>query len=123
MAQQELLDLLDAAGIKPAQLTAIKPHLIPKLISVPDFVFRALAGRMLAIDPLARSSMWEDLQAGRLTEVDYLNGEVVRLAQNLGRKAPVNARLVELVGDAEKGGRRDWSGAELLAQLQRARNA
>jgi 2-dehydropantoate 2-reductase len=121
LAQRECLDLLDAADIRPAQLTAIKPHLIPTLISVPDFVFRALAGRMLAIDPLARSSMWEDLEAGRKTEVDYLNGEVVRLAQNLGRTAPVNARLVELVHAAEGGGRRDWPGPELLAELQRAR--
>lgn len=118
LAQQEALDLMDAAGIRPAQLTALKPHLIPKLIAVPDVVFRVMASRMLAIDPLARSSMWEDLEAHRATEVDWLNGEVVRLAQRLGREAPVNARLVALVHDAEKGGRRDWSGEELLRMLR-----
>jgi 2-dehydropantoate 2-reductase len=74
---------------------------------------------MLAIDPLARSSMWEDLELGRATEVDWLNGEVVRLAQKQGRRAPVNARLVELIREAEQGGRRDWSGPELLAELRR----
>ena len=118
LAQQEALDLMDAAGIRPAQLTALKPHLIPKLIAVPDVVFRVMASRMLAIDPLARSSMWEDLEARRAPEVDWLNGEVVRLAQRLGREAPVNARLVALVHDAEKGGRRDWSGEELLRALR-----
>jgi 2-dehydropantoate 2-reductase len=75
---------------------------------------------MLAIDPLARSSMWEDLQAGRATEIDWLNGEVVGFAQSLGRSAPVNGRLVALVRAAEKGGRRDWNGEDLLAELQRS---
>lgn len=120
LAQQEALSLLDAAGIVPVRLK-LPPKLIPTLLRVPDGVFRVLAGRMLAIDPLARSSMWEDLQAGRATEIDWLNGEVVRLAQSLGRAAPVNARLVALVREAEKGGRRDWTGPELLKELQRAK--
>lgn len=120
LAQQEALTLLDAAGLRPAQLTPLPPHLLPRVLGVPDFMFRRAAAKMLAIDPLARSSMWEDLQAGRLTEVDWLNGEVVRFAARLGRAAPVNARLTALVHDAEKGGRRDWGGAELLKELRAA---
>jgi 2-dehydropantoate 2-reductase len=90
------------------------------VLRLPDGLFTRLAGRMLAIDPQARSSMWEDLQAGRPTEVDHLNGEIARLAERLGRRAPVNARLVELVHDAERGGRRTWSGEALLGELRRA---
>jgi 2-dehydropantoate 2-reductase len=119
LAQDEALALLDAAGIHPVRLK-LPPRLIPKLLRVPDAVFRVLAGRMLAIDPLARSSMWEDLQAGRATEIDWLNGEVVGFAPSLGRSAPVNGRLVALVRAAEKGGRRDWNGEDLLAELQRS---
>lgn len=119
LAQRELLELLDTAGIEPARLK-LPPRLIPGLLGVPDFVFKALAGRMIAIDPLARSSMWEDLQAGRATEIDYLNGEVVKLAGSLGRAAPVNGRLVALVLEAEKGGKRDWKGEELLRELRAA---
>lgn len=121
LAQQELLDALDAAGIKPAKLTAVPPHALPKVLGVPDIVFQLTARGVLAIDPLARSSMWEDLQAGRTTEVDYLNGEVVKLAQAQNRRAPVNARLVALIRDAERGGKRDWTGDALLSELQRAR--
>ena len=117
-AQAEALDLMDAAGIEPARLMAISPRRLVRVLTLPDVLFRRLARRMLAIDPLARSSMWEDLQAGRPTEVDELNGEVVRLAQRLGRAAPVNARLVELVHAAESGGRRRWSGPQLLAELR-----
>ena len=119
LAQRELLGLLDAAGIEPARLK-LPPRWLPGLLEVPDAVFRVLAGKMLAIDPLARSSMWEDLQAGRATEIDWLNGEVVRLAQSLGRNAPVNGRLVALVLEAERGGKRDWKGEELLSELRRA---
>ncbi|MGH3738516.1 MAG: 2-dehydropantoate 2-reductase [Micromonosporaceae bacterium] len=119
LAQAEALRLLDAAGVRPAKLTPLPPQWIPTLLGLPDRIFARAAGRMLAIDPLARSSMWEDLQAGRATEVDFLNGEVVALAERWGLPAPVNAKLVTLVRDAEAGGRRDWTGAELYAALTR----
>jgi 2-dehydropantoate 2-reductase len=118
-AQREALGVYAAAGVTPARLTPVPPRWMPALLGVPDAVFARLAGRMLAIDPLARSSMWEDLQAGRATEVDYLNGEIVTLARRHATRAPANERLVALVRDAEAGGRRDWAGEELLAELTR----
>lgn len=120
-AQRETLALLAAAAIAPAKLTALPARWLPAALSVPDVVFRVLGNRMLAIDPLARSSMWEDLERGRRTEIDWINGEVVRLAERLGRTAPVNARLIALIREAEAGGRRDWDGPALLAELRAAR--
>lgn len=119
MAQREALSLLSAAGIRPARLTPFPPHWLPRLLALPDAWFERLGRRMLTIDPLARSSMSDDLAAGRKTEIDWINGEVPRLADRLGRKAPVNARLCQLVRDAEQAKTRpSWSGAELLAQLR-----
>ncbi len=123
LAQAEALGLMQNEGIHPARLTPLPAHWIPRLLGAPDALFRLLANKMLEIDPQARSSMWEDLEAGRPTEIDWINGEVLRLAQKLGRQAPVNARLIELIRAAESGGRRDWSGAELLAELRRAADA
>jgi len=117
LAQQEALMLLANAGVKPARLTPLPARWMPKLLCVPDFLFTRLAGKMLAIDPLARSSMWEDLEVGRKTEIDWINGEVVRLARAQNCSAPVNEKLVELVHEAESGGRRRWSSEELLALL------
>ncbi|WP_292998567.1 2-dehydropantoate 2-reductase [Nevskia sp.] len=119
-AQAETLALLDAANIPVAQLTKVPPHWLPRLLSLPDFLFTRLAKQMVAIDPLARSSTWEDLEAGRATEVDYINGAVVKLAESMGWQAPVNATLVALIRDAERGGRRDWTARELHAALEAA---
>jgi 2-dehydropantoate 2-reductase len=118
LAQEEALGLLKQAGIAPARLTPLPPHWVPALLRLPDALFSRLARRMLAIDPLARSSMADDLAAGRLTEVDWINGEVVRLAAGLGRQAPVNDRLCALVHEAERSAARSaWSGRALLRAL------
>ncbi|MEC4719645.1 2-dehydropantoate 2-reductase [Noviherbaspirillum sp. CPCC 100848] len=114
----EALAVLKAAGIRPAKVARVAPGLLPVLLRLPDFLFLRVAGAMLDIDPQARSSMWEDLQAGRRTEVDYLNGAVAHLAQAHGRTAPLNARIAALIREAEQGNGRRFSGSELLAALQ-----
>lgn len=120
MAQREALDLLKKADIKLARLTPLAPQWIPRLMSLPDFFFSRLAHKLLEIDPLARSSMWEDFESGKRTEIDWINGEVVRLAERLGEVAPINKQLVRLVRDAEQGGLRQWDGAALLLSLKAA---
>lgn len=116
-AQREALELLAAADQPVAKLLAIPPRWFPRLLELPDRIFAVAARRVLAIDPEARSSMSDDLDARRPTEIDYLQGEVVALAQRLGRRAPVNATLAALVRAAEQGGRRDFTGPQLVAAL------
>ncbi len=124
LCQKEALSMLREAGIKPATVMQIPTPLFPYMISLPDTLYRRLSARSKAprIDRHARSSMADDLAKGRKTEIDYLNGEVVALAEQLGRRAPVNARVIELVHAAE-GGAAPWSGPALLADLRRARSA
>ena len=121
MAQEETLALLDLAQIHPTKLTAISAHLLPKIISLPNFIFKILSRKMLAIDPLARSSMQDDLLAGRKTEVDWINGEVVRLAHQLGTQARINQSLIELIKQAEVLGNEFSIGPkDLKAKLEHA---
>lgn len=47
-------------------------------------------------------SMLQDLRAGRTTEIDSINGAVMREAQRLGLAAPVNATLTRLVRSLER---------------------
>ena len=80
-SQIEALEILKAAGITPAKLGPFPPNLLPHIIGAPDWIFRRMVLKVQKIDAKARSSMADDLAAGRPTEIDYLNGEVVRLAQ------------------------------------------
>jgi 2-dehydropantoate 2-reductase len=116
-AQREALALLAVAGQPVAKLTAIPPRWMPRLLELPDALFGRLARRVVAIDPHARSSMWDDFEARRPTEIDYLQGEVVALAEKRGTTAPINRALVELVRAAEQGGKRDFTATELSRAL------
>ncbi|MDP8913182.1 MAG: 2-dehydropantoate 2-reductase [Pseudomonadota bacterium] len=109
----EALELLKQAGIEPAQIGPVPAKLLPHAIGAPDFVFKNLFLRVQKIDPKARSSMADDFAAGRETEIDYLNGEVVKLARSLAREAPVNSAIVELVKQRELGVEHAWSAEEL----------
>ena len=44
-----------------------------------------------------RSSMLQDVAAGRPTEIEYITGWLVEQASNLGVDVPNNARLLEAV--------------------------
>jgi 2-dehydropantoate 2-reductase len=102
-SQHEGLGLLRRAGIKPAKIGPVAPRLLPLVIGSPDWLFNNLFLKKWKIDAKARSSMADDLAAGRKTEIDYLNGELVVLAERLGLEVPVNRKIVELIRAAEAG--------------------
>jgi 2-dehydropantoate 2-reductase len=91
---EEALGALNAAGIQPARLTSLPWPWLVRVLRLPTPLFRVIAARMLRVDKLARSSMADDLALGRPTEIDALSGEVVRLAQSIGLKAPLNEAIV-----------------------------
>src|SRR3569833_3676513 len=97
---------------------ALPPRWVARILPMPDWAFRRIANRVAAVDPQARSSMQDDFRQGRPTEIAYLQGEVVALAEQYGLAAPINAKLVALVRAAEGGGKRDFTGRELWAALQ-----
>lgn len=99
---EEGLGVLRAAGIEPAPLRGVPVGWMPTVLRLPTPLVRLVTRAQMKVDPKARSSMWEDLTKGRLTEVDYLNGEIVRLAERTDVDAPLNRRIVELVHEAER---------------------
>jgi len=98
----EGLAAIRAEGIKPVSPTPIPVSLMPPLLRLPNFIFEAMLGRTMKIDPEARSSMWEDLQRRRRTEIDYLQGVITEIAERRGLKAPLSRRIVELIRQAER---------------------
>jgi 2-dehydropantoate 2-reductase len=101
----EGLAAIRAEGIKPVSPTPIPAGWMPPLLRLPDTIFEALLGRTMKIDPEARSSMWEDLQRGRRTEIDYLQGVITEIADRRGLQAPLSHRIVALVRKAEADGK------------------
>ena len=111
----EALRCMDRAKIKPVRVGKLMPRLLPFALRLPDRVFHVLAKGMLKMDPQARSSMWEDLQAKRAPEIDYLNGAIVRLGKKTDMATPVNQKIVVLVGEAFRAGASPaYTGDQLL---------
>ncbi|MBR0974582.1 2-dehydropantoate 2-reductase [Bradyrhizobium japonicum] len=101
----EGLAAMKAAGINPVSATPIPMRWTPTLLRLPDMIFNAILGRTMKIDPEARSSMWQDLKQGRRTEIDYLQGAVIALAEQNNIDVPLMRRIVALIKEAEVAGK------------------
>ncbi|HEY9130297.1 MAG TPA: 2-dehydropantoate 2-reductase [Dyella sp.] len=122
IVQREALHVFRTAKMPVARLTPLPATWLPHVLELPDALFLTLAPKILAIDPKARSSTWEDLRTGRPTEVDALQGAVVTLAREYGVDAPVNACLQRWVHEAEKA-YVPWNAAALLETLHAAQTS
>lgn len=97
----EAVAVLKKSGIKPVATIGAPAPVVAAVLRLPDFLFFRLASTMLKIDPRARSSTWQDLEAGRRTEIDYLNGEILNLSAATGIDVPLNKKIVALVKKVE----------------------
>jgi 2-dehydropantoate 2-reductase len=101
-SQSEALGLLKRSGTKIASPLKVPLSWVPYALRSPTLVFTQVARAMLQVGPEARSSMSDDLRRSRKTEIDFLNGEIVALAERLSERAPVNTAIVDLVRSAEE---------------------
>jgi 2-dehydropantoate 2-reductase len=85
----------DAQGLSLERIHDVEPH---------DFDADALA-RMMRHMANVRPSMLQDLDAGRETEVDVVNGGVAARGREHGIATPCNDAVVELVHSMERGER------------------
>jgi len=101
----EALTALKAEGIAPVSSTPLPPGATPHILKLPDFAFQIIARPMVQIDPKARSSMWEDLQRHRRTEIDHLQGLIVELGKRHGLRTPLSEKIIALIRNAEQAGK------------------
>lgn len=52
---------------------------------------------LFSLNPQGKTSMLQDIEAGRKTEVEILAGQVLRLGQRLGVPTPINRTLYDLI--------------------------
>ncbi len=98
---KELLAVTKAMDIQLPKLTAAPAPYIPTVLSLPSFLYKRITKKVLAIDPTVRSSMWWDLSQGKKTEIDHLNGAVVRAAEQLNIPCPANKNIIKLIKKVE----------------------
>lgn len=99
---REWLDVARVNKIPLVKVARVDGKWLPFMLNLPDGVFKRVASKMLDIDPSVRTSMWWDLQQGKLTEVDDLNGEVVRQGVLARNYCPANKVIIDLVHQAEQ---------------------
>lgn len=98
----EVMDHPDAGAVSRAAAT--EAWTVARALGVaidvddPVALVRAFAGRM----PAAKPSVLLDLEAGRISEVDVINGAVPREGEKVGVEAPVNRTLTALVKTLER---------------------
>ncbi|MFA7294489.1 MAG: ketopantoate reductase C-terminal domain-containing protein, partial [Candidatus Omnitrophota bacterium] len=63
-------------------------------------------------------SILQSIMRGRSSEIDYINGEFVRLAEKNNFSADLNKVLVEMVHQVEEN-KRFYSKAELFERIQK----
>jgi 2-dehydropantoate 2-reductase len=97
----EGLTAVRAEGIHPVSSTPLPLSWTPRLLRLPDALFAIALAPAMKIDPQARSSMWEDLERRRRTEIDYLQGVVTGIADRRGLSVPLSRRIVALIREAE----------------------
>jgi 2-dehydropantoate 2-reductase len=100
----EGLSAVRAEGIKPVSPTPVRSSWAPYLLRLPDALFAIALAPAMKIDPQARSSMREDLERRRRTEIDYLQGVITEIADRRGLKVPLSRRIVTLIKQAEAAG-------------------
>lgn len=108
-AAGETLTLARAAGATPAQVFGrIDPSLFRRALGDPAAAGEAAAAMVAMAEQRtgpseSRPSMLQDVARGRRTEVSYLNGYVVRKGREHGVPTPVNAALLEMVEEIDRG--------------------
>ena len=101
---KECIDVCKAGGIR---IEPVQGKDIVKLLDYSGPVKKAIS---VFIIPIAirkhaklKASMLQDIEKGKLTEVDAINGAVSAYGRKIGFPTPVNDRVVEIIHGIERG--------------------
>jgi len=118
---REAYAVMQKAGIVLEDLPGYPKARLESMVQMPVNEAAAILGKTMAglsKEPLY-GSVLQSIQRGKKSEIDYINGEIVRIAQENGLSAPLNEKIIELVHDVEDAGR-FFDKKELLATLEGA---
>lgn len=101
---KEGLDIIDKLGIKLVSLPDFPLERLTKLTALPTSeAAKIFSGIMTSLskEPLY-GSILQSIKRNRPSEIDYINGEFVRLAKENNLHCPLNEKLVEMVHRVEE---------------------
>jgi 2-dehydropantoate 2-reductase len=116
---KEGLDTANKSGIDLVSLPGFPLERLTKLASLPTIeAAKIFSGIMagLSREPLY-GSILQSIKRGRVSEIDYINGEFANIAKDKNLKVPLNEKLVEMVHEVEKT-KRFFSKKELIEQVK-----
>jgi 2-dehydropantoate 2-reductase len=96
---KEAFEVVSKAGIKLSSLPGFPLENVTRLTAMQgQEAAKVFSGIMvnLSKDPLY-GSILQSIMRGKTSEIDYINGEFVRIAEENGGYAPLNKKLVEMV--------------------------
>lgn len=101
---KECIDVCEAGGIR---IEPVQGKDIVKLLNYTNPIKKAFS---FFIIPIAirkhaklKASMLQDIEKGKLTEVDAINGAVSEYGRKVGCPTPMNDRVVDIIHKIEKG--------------------
>ncbi|MEJ3403307.1 ketopantoate reductase family protein [Rathayibacter sp. YIM 133350] len=104
-SMREAIRVGEARGIRFGTLQGLGNRRLRLIARAPLWLGQALpllmGARMGSVPNLG--STQQSIRRGAVTEVDYLNGAIVREAAAVGLRAPVNERITALVHEVERG--------------------
>lgn len=95
-----MLDLVDALAAEAVRVAQAQGYAIETGERI-DRIHAVLAGA-----GMGKASMLQDVEAGRKTEIEVINGAVLRAAELHGIDVPLNRAMVALIGGMERGWQR-----------------
>jgi 2-dehydropantoate 2-reductase len=119
---REAYQVVKQAGVNLKSLPNYPKERIEKLVSMPVNESAQIFSKImvnLSKEPLD-GSILQSIKRNRPSEIDYINGEIVKLAKKNNQQAPLNKKIVELVHRVEKEG--FLSEEELLFKTKGAKN-
>lgn len=111
---KEAMQIAAKNNVNVGSFNGRSPKALVKTLGLPNAIYRILMQLIVKIDAKARSSMLDDLEAGRVSEIDYLQGEIVKKAEAAGSSAPKNSAILAAVEAAFLSGKSPrLTGAEI----------
>lgn len=107
VAQVVIKECIDVAAGANIKIEPIQGKDIAKLMDYNNAFKKWISNKMIPIaikkHKLIRASMLQDIEHGKLTEVDYINGVVSRYGRKYNVPTPAGDKIVSIIHDIEQG--------------------